>query len=146
MKSLEKDGITVKEYYAPDRREFTLMGHDAKTGMQYQQQIPMQEATLHPEIVVHVLEKMRNQLRYERERVMGVDWTPEASPIMGIPNWREHAHIPKYDRQPSGTKFKRLGEDAFLEEGANFQEPLDALRINVAKWLKGNSIYGINNV
>lgn len=130
------------------------MGYDPNTGLQYQHQIGMHDAQIAPEITLHVLEKMHDSLMHERQRVMGVDWTEEkvaikhmakasAGMAMPDPNWRDHAHIPKYDRgfnpergRTQGTKFKRLGEEAFLEEGRNFEEPLDALRISVARWLK----------
>lgn len=154
MKSLEKEGISVKEFFQDHTRTFHLVAFDERTGMQYQHQINEQEAREHPEIVLHVLRQMQKSLMNNRGKVMGVDWTEEkvsmarmakasAGMAMPSPNWREHTHIPTHDRgfhpergRTSGTNFKRLGEEVFLEEGRNFEEPLDALRISVARWLK----------
>lgn len=68
-----------------------------------------------------------------------------------VPNWIDESvapYISKYDNhwqtlsytsksaEEYRTKFMRLGNEYYLPEGQSFEEPLDALRINLARWLK----------
>lgn len=78
-------------------------------------------------------------------QVSTTDWTTTATGTEATVNWQQL--VPQYTHQqytngfsvqqptsPTVT-YKRLSNDCVHHAGQNFIEPLDELRVNVAKWL-----------
>lgn len=52
-----------------------------------------------------------------------------------------------YGKRRYGQKFHRISEEVFLDEGDNYKEPLDRLRIEVARWLhRGHKPYSLSTL
>lgn len=146
MRQLEKDGLRVREHQLPDRRETIVEMFDNKTGYQYRHHVdPMQAHD--PSFLIGMLHTMRKQMEHIRREKMGHydDFRISAgakSAAASTTDWkmqmvRNDYELPSdYGRVKPSSKFFRLGNECSLQEGATFEEPLDALRLSIARWLK----------
>lgn len=63
---------------------------------------------------------------------LGIPQYPPSSPYQGV----NVPTIEKPQRKRTGSKFMRLSKEVHIEEGGMFEEPLDKLRLTVARWLQ----------
>lgn len=153
LKHLEAQRISVREFIDPATNRARLVGRDQKTGFEYCHEIHFDEAMHNREIVIHILRRIEDELLSKRHERMGVAWTTSEAEVTmpttagmvklqqemaGRNPWQKMSFDYQLDNRSPRTfnKFFRLGSEVELEEGATFAEPLDALRLSIARWLK----------
>lgn len=158
MSRIQRDGIKVSEAYNPEKMVWKITMMDVTTQYHLRKEVD-REIERDGGLLYHILSVMYKEMIHVRRKMQSYSFGLENSAGIAAsageiyPPYISTAHIPKYDsvagmssfvtsedlrrgNRKYVTRFMRLGNECFLEEGQSFEEPLDALRLNLARWLK----------